>query len=60
MAETKKEVLRVLLDILHDQDLIDNSTHDSANSLLHSVIDLPEFFWYPVCYQEEDEENECT
>ena len=61
MAETQKMVLNVLLDILHEQDLVDDSTYDSANSLLHSAIDLPEFFWYPVCCQEkEGEDDECT
>jgi len=61
MAETQKMVLNVLLDILHEQDLVDDNTYDSANSLLHSAIDLPEFFWYPVCCQKkEGEDDECT
>ena len=62
MAETQKAVLSALLDILHEQDLVDNNTYDSANSLLHSAIDFPEFFWYPVCCQgkEDDEDDGCT
>lgn len=54
MAGTQKAVLSALLDILHEQGLVDNNTYDSANSLLHSAIDLPEFFWYPVCCQEKE------
>ena len=61
MVEIQRAVLNVLLDVLHEQALVDNSTYDSANCLLHSVIDIPEFFWYPLCCQEkEGEENECT
>ena len=61
MAETQKAVLSALLDILREQDLVDNNTYDGANRLLHSAIDFPEFFWYPVCCQEkEGEDDECT
>ena len=61
MEEIQRAVLKVLLDVLHEQDFVDHSTYDSANCLLHSVIDLPEFFWYSLCGQEkEGEENECT
>ena len=62
MAETQKAVLSALLDILREQDLLDNNTYASANSLLHSAIDFPEFFWYPVCCQgkEDDEDDGCT
>lgn len=61
VAETQKAVLSALLDILREQDLVDNNTYDSANRLLHSAIDFPEFFWYPVCCQgKEGEDDGCT
>lgn len=61
MAETQIAVLSVLLDMLHEQDLVDDNTYDSANRLLHSTLDFPEFFWYPVCCQgKEGEDDGCT
>ena len=61
-AEENDRIISALLDILREQDLVDNNTYDSANSLLHSAIDFPEFFWYPVCCQgkEDDEDDGCT
>lgn len=58
MAETQRAVLSALLTILHEQDFVDDNTYDSANRLLHSVMDFPEFFRYPVCCQGKEEEND--
>ena len=62
MAETLKAVLSALLDILREHDLVDHNTYDSANSLLHSAIDFPEFFRYPVCCQRkgDSEDDGCA
>ena len=48
MEETQKAVLGALLDILHEQDLVDSYTHDRAYSLLCSATTIPDFFCYPV------------
>ena len=54
-------VLCALLDILHEQEFVDNNTYEGANRLLHSVMDLPEFFWSPTCCQgKEGVDDECT
>ena len=57
----QKEVLRVLLDTLMEKELIAKSTYDGAVNLVNSHMDFPEFFWYPVCCQgKEDEDDGCT
>lgn len=60
MADTQQEVLKVLLDSVFSHNLIPKSTYDKANSLVHSAIDLPDFFWYSVCCHKEGETNGCT
>ena len=61
MEETQKAVLSVLLDILHEQDLVDSYTHDRAYSLLYSETTIPEFFRNPVrCQGKEDQGDGCT
>ena len=61
MAEAQREVLQVLLKSLYDRGLLTKATYDRAVNMVNSNIDLPEFFWYPVCCQrKEDEENGCT
>ena len=49
--ETQRAVLCALLDILHEQEFVDNNTYEGTNRLLHSAMDLPEFFWPPVCHK---------
>ena len=58
MEETQKAVLGALLDILHEQDLVDNNTYDNAYSLLYSATRFPEFFRYPVCCQRKEEQGD--
>ena len=61
MKETEKAVLGALLDILHEQDLVDSYTHDRAYSLLCSATTIPEFFCYPVhCLGKEVQGNGCA
>lgn len=61
MVEIQRAVLKVLLDVLHEQELVDDHAYDSAGSLLHSVTNLPEFFWCPLrCREKEGEDDECT
>ena len=60
MAEAQREVLQVLLKSLYDRGLLEKTTYDGAVNVVNSNIDLPEFFWYPVCCLKEDEEHGCT
>ena len=61
MEETQKAVLGVLLDILHEQDLVDSYTHDRAYSLLCSATTIPGFFCCPVrCQGKEDKGDGCS
>lgn len=54
MESTQQTVLLTLLDALHAKGLLSNSTYSGAQNLVHSALDLPEFFWYPVCCQKEE------
>lgn len=60
MESAQKELLSVLLDRVRSLGLISKSTYSHAEDLVHSVIDLPEFFRYPVCLTEEASSHECT
>ena len=60
MESTQSEVLNVLLQSLLDKDLIPQSTFDAAKNKVNSLMDFPEFFWYPVCCQKEEEINGCA
>ena len=60
MASTQKQVLNVLLKWLLDQELIPQKTYEGATNIINSTLDFPEFFWYPVCCQEEEENNGCS
>lgn len=60
MESAQREILSVLLDRVRSLGLISKSTYSHAEDLVHSVIDLPEFFRYPVCLTEEASRHECT
>ena len=60
MESTQSEVLNVLLQSLLDKDLIPQSTFDAAKNKVNSSMDFPEFFWYPVCCQKEEDVNGCA
>lgn len=57
MPETQRQVLQVLLKSLHDQGLLAKATYEGAVNMVNSHMDLPEFFWYPVCCHEEENNN---
>ena len=46
--------------IMLEQGLIPQKTFDSAANIINSTLDFEEFFWYPVCCQEEEENNGCS
>ncbi len=55
MESAQQELVSVLLDRIRTLGLISNSTYSGAVDLVHSVIDFPDFFQYPVCLTKEAE-----
>lgn len=55
MESTQQAVLLALLDAIHAKGLLSGSTYSGAQNLVHSALDLPEFFRHPVCCQGEEE-----
>ena len=53
MESAQRELVSVLLDHIRSLGLISNSAYSGAVDLVHSVIDFPEFFRYPVCLTKE-------
>lgn len=60
MESAQRELISVLLERLFDLGLISKTTCLKAEDLVHSVIDLPELFRYPVCLTEEVCTLECA
>ena len=60
MESAQRELVSVLLDHIHSLGLISDFTYSGAVDLVHSVIDFPEFFWYPVCLTKEASGHECA
>ena len=53
MESAQRELVGVLLDHIHSHGLISDFTYSRAVDLVHSVIDFPEIFQYPVCLTKE-------
>lgn len=60
MESAQKELVKVLLDHIRALGLISDFTYSRAVDLVHSVIDFPEFFRYPVCLTKEANGHECA
>ena len=60
MEDVQRQVLQALLKTLYDQGLMAKTTYDGAVNMVNSPIDLPEFFWYPVCCHKEENDNGCS
>ena len=60
MESAQRELVSVLLDHIRSLGLISNSAYSGAVDLVHSVIDFPAFFRYPVCLTKEASGHECT
>ena len=54
MESTQQTILLTLLDALNAKGLLAKTTYSGAQNLVYSGLDLPEFFWYPVCCQKEE------
>ena len=53
MESAQKELVGVLLEQVFSLGLISKTTYLKAEDLVHSVIDFPELFRYPVCLTKE-------
>ncbi len=60
MESAQRELAGVLLDHIHSLGLISDFTYSRAMDLVHSVIDFPELFQYPVCMTKEVDIHECA
>ena len=49
MESAQRELISILLERVFSLGLISKTTYLKAEDLVHSVIDLPELFQYPVC-----------
>lgn len=60
MESAQQELMSVLLDTVHGQGLLSKTTYLNAVDLVHSVIDIPPLFRYPVCLTKEAGQREYT
>ena len=60
LENLQHEILNVLLKRLMEQELIAKAAYDKALNMVHSTIDFPAFFEYPMCCRKEGETNGCT
>ena len=60
MESAQRELLSVLLRDVFSRGLISRTTYLKAEDLVHSVMDFPELFQYPVCLTEEAGSYECA
>lgn len=60
MESAQRELASVLLARLQEAGLISKTTYSKAVDLVHSMIDLPQFFQYPVCLTKEVSALECA
>ena len=54
MESAQRELLSVLLGDVFSRGLISKTTYLKAEDLIHSVMDFPDFFQYPVCSTKEE------
>ena len=60
MEHAQRELVRVLLETIYTRGLLSKNAYLNAVDLVHSVMDIPPFFRYPVCLTEEASGHECT
>lgn len=53
MESAQRKLLSALLRDIFSRGLISKTTYLDAEDLVHSVIDFPELFQYPVCLTKE-------
>ena len=60
MDSAQRELVGVLLEHIRSLGLISDFTYSRAMDLVHSAIDFPAFFRYPVCLTKEASGHECA
>ena len=60
MESAQQELMSVLLDTVHGQGLLSKNTYLNAVDLVHSALDIPTLFRYPVCLTKEAGQREYT
>ena len=60
MESPQRELAGILLEHIRSLGLISDFTYSRAVDLVHSAIDFPELFQYPVCLTKEADILECT
>ena len=60
MDSAQRELVGVLLEHIRSLGLISDFTYSRAMDLVHSAIDFPELFQYPVCLTKEADIRECA
>lgn len=60
MESAQQELMGVLLDTLYARGLLSKTIYLSAVDLVHSALDIPPLFRYPVCLTKEAGQCEYT
>lgn len=60
MESAQRELVSVLLEAIYTRGLLSKTAYLNAMDFVHSMVDLPELFRYPVCLTEEVSGHECT
>ena len=60
MESAQRELLSVLLQTVYDRGLLSKTAYLNAVDLVHSVMNIPPFFRYPVCLTKEAGQCEYT
>ena len=60
MESAQRELMSALLKAVYTRGLLSKNAYLNAVDLVHSVMDIPPFFQYPVCLTEEASGHECT
>ena len=58
MESAQRELISALLEHVCSIGLLSKSTYLRAKDLVHSTLDIPELFQYPVCLEKEVDMNE--
>lgn len=60
MQRIQEDIICALLTHIYGLGFISKDSYSTAEDLVHSMTDWPEFFRYPVGLIEEDQADECT
>ena len=60
MESAQRELISALIEYVYSIGLLSKSACLRAEDLVHSTLDLPELFRYPVCLTEEASIRECA